>query len=339
MIDKKTIKEKIKIIDKWNKEHLKLKQEDHTYRVDGNITISVTHFIKPFFSDFDEKMKLEWFRKIITPARIRGTEVHKWTEEFDKNNKLKPIGKYSSYCKNYIQFINDNSNMEILASEFSLYSKSLNICGTIDRLFWDKEKNKLYLLDIKTGSKMDIHWYQQLTYEYILNEWGIDVDDLMLLSLKGNSYSLSNFKSKDESKNQKKKNEINKHIKKRIEKVEAGEDGLTFAKKIVAITSCSTGIALTYLAAEKLESTAKELGYKIKVETHGSTVDNKLSEKDINNADFVIIATHDNAKHKKRFTNKNIILSRPEAVLKNPKYFFDAKNFKKQKKGFLFFKK
>lgn len=40
--------------------------------------------------------------------------------------------------------------------------------------------------------------------------------------------------------------------------------------KIVGVTKCPTGIAHTYMAAERLEKTAAELGYEIKVETQGS---------------------------------------------------------------------
>jgi len=39
---------------------------------------------------------------------------------------------------------------------------------------------------------------------------------------------------------------------------------------IVAVTACPTGIAHTYMAAEKLEKVAKELGHTIKVETQGA---------------------------------------------------------------------
>jgi len=37
--------------------------------------------------------------------------------------------------------------------------------------------------------------------------------------------------------------------------------------KIVAVTACPTGIAHTFMAAEKIEQTAKELGHEVKVET------------------------------------------------------------------------
>ncbi|WP_242744724.1 PTS fructose transporter subunit IIB [Allobaculum sp. Allo2] len=39
---------------------------------------------------------------------------------------------------------------------------------------------------------------------------------------------------------------------------------------IVAVTGCPTGIAHTYMAAESIEKKAKEMGYRVKVETRGS---------------------------------------------------------------------
>ena len=61
--------------------------------------------------------------------------------------------------------------------------------------------------------------------------------------------------------------------------------------KIVAVTACPTGIAHTYMAAEKLEQTAKDLGYTLKCETNGSGgAKNVLTAQDIAEADGVIIA-------------------------------------------------
>ncbi|EON86474.1 PTS system mannose-specific transporter subunits IIBCA [Staphylococcus epidermidis 36-1] len=41
--------------------------------------------------------------------------------------------------------------------------------------------------------------------------------------------------------------------------------------KILAITSCPNGIAHTYMAQEKLEQAAKDMGVDIKVETQGAS--------------------------------------------------------------------
>jgi len=77
--------------------------------------------------------------------------------------------------------------------------------------------------------------------------------------------------------------------------------------KFVAITSCPTGIAHTYMAAEALSMAAKEMGVDIKVETQGSVgAENQLTENDIREARVVIIAADTNVS-KERFAGKTII--------------------------------
>ena len=51
---------------------------------------------------------------------------------------------------------------------------------------------------------------------------------------------------------------------------------------IIAVTACPTGIAHTFMAAEKIKETAKEMGLDVKVETNGQIgVENKLTKEDI----------------------------------------------------------
>ncbi len=77
-------------------------------------------------------------------------------------------------------------------------------------------------------------------------------------------------------------------------------------KDIVAITSCPTGIAHTFMAAEGLQQAAKELGHRIKVETQGSVgARNTLTAEDIRNAAVVVIAA-DTKVDKSRFAGKRI---------------------------------
>jgi fructose PTS system EIIBC or EIIC component len=77
-------------------------------------------------------------------------------------------------------------------------------------------------------------------------------------------------------------------------------------KNIVAVTSCPTGIAHTFMAAEALEKGAKELGYRIKVETQGSVgAKNLLTEQEIADADVVIIAADTNV-DQERFAGKKL---------------------------------
>ncbi len=76
--------------------------------------------------------------------------------------------------------------------------------------------------------------------------------------------------------------------------------------KIVAVTSCPTGIAHTFMAAEGVKSGAETLGHEIKVETQGSVgSQNTLTDEDIQQADLVIVAA-DTKVDKSRFVNKRI---------------------------------
>ena len=78
------------------------------------------------------------------------------------------------------------------------------------------------------------------------------------------------------------------------------------ALKIVAITSCPTGIAHTFMAAEGLAQGAKSLGHEIHVETQGSVgAQNTLSDEQIAVADLVVIAA-DTQVDKSRFRGKPI---------------------------------
>lgn len=77
--------------------------------------------------------------------------------------------------------------------------------------------------------------------------------------------------------------------------------------RILAVTACPTGIAHTYMAAEALEKAGKELGISIKVETNGSGgVKNKLTQKEIEQADGIIIAADKNVETA-RFAGKKVL--------------------------------
>ena len=66
-------------------------------------------------------------------------------------------------------------------------------------------------------------------------------------------------------------------------------------KKVVAVTSCPTGIAHTFMAAEGVEQGAKALGHSVHVETQGSVgAQNALTAAQIADADVVIIAADAN---------------------------------------------
>lgn len=89
--------------------------------------------------------------------------------------------------------------------------------------------------------------------------------------------------------------------------------------KILAITSCPNGIAHTYMAQEKLEQAAQEMGVDIKVETQGGVgAENVLTSKEIREADGIIIAA-DRQVDLSRFDGKLIINESVREGINKPK--------------------
>ena len=77
--------------------------------------------------------------------------------------------------------------------------------------------------------------------------------------------------------------------------------------KILAVTSCPTGIAHTYMAAEGIEKAAKAKGCFVKVETRGSGgAKNVLTDQEISDADCIIVAA-DAQVPMDRFDGKKVI--------------------------------
>ncbi len=88
--------------------------------------------------------------------------------------------------------------------------------------------------------------------------------------------------------------------------------------EILAITACPTGIAHTYMAAEALEKMGKQLGHKVKVETHGSSgVKNKFTKEEIKNAKAVIIAA-DTKIDLSRFDGKKLVKAKVADGINKP---------------------
>ncbi|MBM7573561.1 fructose-specific PTS transporter subunit EIIC [Aquibacillus albus] len=89
--------------------------------------------------------------------------------------------------------------------------------------------------------------------------------------------------------------------------------------KVLAVTACPVGIAHTYMAAENLQKAGQEMGIDIKVETQGSIgVENELTEKDIAEADGIIIAA-DKEVSKERFAGKKVIVTGVQEGIRKPK--------------------
>ena len=74
--------------------------------------------------------------------------------------------------------------------------------------------------------------------------------------------------------------------------------------KFVGVSSCPTGIAHTYMAAEALEQEAKAQGHEMVVETQGSAGTIPLDPETIAAADGVIFAADLEVQGRERFAGK-----------------------------------
>lgn len=96
---------------------------------------------------------------------------------------------------------------------------------------------------------------------------------------------------------------------------DAGAATATGEKFFVGITSCPTGIAHTFMAAEALKQGATKLGHDIKVETQGSVgAKNQLTDDEIARAHAVIIAA-DTHVDLSRFQGKRLYQTSTKAAI------------------------
>jgi fructose PTS system EIIB component len=88
---------------------------------------------------------------------------------------------------------------------------------------------------------------------------------------------------------------------------------------IVCVTACSTGIAHTYIAKEKLVNAAKALGHNVKVETQGTIgAEDVITPEEVKKADVVIIAADIEISGRDRFRGKKIVEVPIKMVVKSP---------------------
>jgi fructose PTS system EIIBC or EIIC component len=95
----------------------------------------------------------------------------------------------------------------------------------------------------------------------------------------------------------------------------AAEPAPVATKFLVGVTSCPTGIAHTFMAAEALLKGAAAMGYTMKVETRGSVgAKNELTAEDIARADAVVVAA-DATVETTRFAGKKLLETGTKAAI------------------------
>jgi len=89
--------------------------------------------------------------------------------------------------------------------------------------------------------------------------------------------------------------------------------------KMVAVAACTSGIAHTYIAREKILTAAKSLGWDAKVETQGTIgTENELTTGEIRDADFVLLAVDIAVGGKERFHDKRVVEVGTNTVIQSP---------------------
>lgn len=87
--------------------------------------------------------------------------------------------------------------------------------------------------------------------------------------------------------------------------------------KVVGITSCPSGVAHTYMAAEALKLSGEKLGIDVKIETQGgSGVENALTPEDIADAACVVLVNDVDLEGLDRFHGKKVLKMPVQDIIK-----------------------
>ncbi|GAB4591677.1 enzyme IIB component of PTS [Edwardsiella tarda] len=90
-------------------------------------------------------------------------------------------------------------------------------------------------------------------------------------------------------------------------------------RHLVAVTACVSGVAHTYMAAERLEKLCQQEKWSIKIETQGALgIENPLTPEEISRADGVILLTDIELVGADRFTHCGYVRSGISAFLREP---------------------
>ncbi|SSC23181.1 PTS system D-fructose-specific IIA component (F1P-forming), Frc family /PTS system D-fructose-specific IIB component (F1P-forming), Frc family /PTS system D-fructose-specific IIC component (F1P-forming), Frc family, partial [Klenkia terrae] len=87
---------------------------------------------------------------------------------------------------------------------------------------------------------------------------------------------------------------------------------------LIAVSACPTGIAHTYMAADKLAAAAREMGVDLHVETQGSSGSTPIDPSVVSKAAAVIFAVDVGVKDRERFAGKPVIQSGTKRAIQEP---------------------
>ncbi|WP_330984255.1 MULTISPECIES: PTS fructose-like transporter subunit IIB [Enterobacterales] len=99
----------------------------------------------------------------------------------------------------------------------------------------------------------------------------------------------------------------------------------TGGRFLVAVTACVSGVAHTYMAAERLEKLCQQEKWTVKIETQGALgIENALSLEDISRADVVLLITDIDLSGEERFGDARYVRSGINTFLREPQKVMSA---------------
>lgn len=88
---------------------------------------------------------------------------------------------------------------------------------------------------------------------------------------------------------------------------------------LVAVTACVSGVAHTYMAAERLEKLCQQEKWVVKIETQGALgIENPLSAEEIGRADVVLLISDIDLNGAERFVGTRYVQSGINTFLREP---------------------
>lgn len=97
--------------------------------------------------------------------------------------------------------------------------------------------------------------------------------------------------------------------------------------KIVAVTSCATGIAHSYMAAEAIKKAAKGAGHDVHVEIQGAMgIEDRLDAADITAADLIVFANDVGVSEADRFegASARVLQTTPHDAIRHPERLLES---------------
>lgn len=170
-------------------------EENHIYKVDGNIVPSVTQLLHFLFPNKYKGVPA----KVLSDKASYGTEIHSLIEKVNDMNITDPLDAYSleysdglmiNSITNYIN-VKNKYKFKPIAQELMVYNKYL--AGRFDLI--SEMNNKICLMDIKTTYILDREYlsWQLSIYNYLNKEikaeelyaiWVPKNNDVQLIKIK-----------------------------------------------------------------------------------------------------------------------------------------------------------